>query len=332
LSERAPLAPGDGSAPSGSVGTTPLDIDERPATAVPGAVPAVPFTGPAAPAAPVPAAARDPWSRSGTENFPVAARILPRRVRADLQAIYVYARWVDDLGDEADGDRLALLDGVDTDLTRLYTGAAPLAPPVAGLADLVRRGLPREVPAGLVAANRQDQTVTAYATVDELVAYCRLSADPVGRFVLHAFDAATPENERLSDSVCTALQFLEHWQDVAEDRARGRVYLPAADLARFDVTDADLLAATASHGLRALLAFETARAVRMLDEGAPLVGRLHGWARVAVSGFVAGGYATAKALADARFDVLTSTPTPGRAATVATWAGLWTGRAGGGPR
>lgn len=253
-------------------------------------------------------------AKSGNENFPVAAWFLPAGLRAQLMAIYGYARFVDDVGDETAGDaatRLTLLDVVDADLTRLFHDSPPTLPAVAALAPAVRAGrMPEEPLRRLVEANRLDQRADRYETFDDLRAYCVLSADPVGRLVLSAIGVATPERVALSDQVCTALQLAEHWQDVAEDRARGRVYLPQEDMRRFGVTDDDLQAVHAGPALKSLLAFEVARAHELLDTGAPLVGLIPGRARLAIAGFVAGGRAALRAIAAADFDVLAGAPKP----------------------
>ena len=264
-----------------------------------------------------------PLDRVGQENFSVAARLLPAAFRRDLLAVYVYARLVDDIGDEATGDRMSLLDKVSRDLDRIYAGHPPAHGMLTELARAIEaHRIPREPLDALIAANRQDQFVHRYSSWDDLVAYCELSANPVGQLVLHVFGAATPQRVALSDRVCTALQVLEHCQDVAEDFDNGRVYLPAEDLDRFGVTDADLKAATANAPVRAVVAFETQRARRLLEEGTPLVGRLRGWARLAVSGYLAGGFATAKAIADADYDVLAGTPKPSKVDTLRYWLRL----------
>ena len=248
--------------------------------------------------------------------------MLPARYRGHLQAVYGFARAVDDMGDEAPpDDRLRLLDELEADLGRLYqvAGAGPAGarPPrigvVRALAPVVTEcAVPQQAFADLIQANRQDQVVTRYATAADLFGYCELSANPVGRIVLHVFGAFTPQRAILSDRVCTALQLAEHWQDVAEDFRAGRVYLPAEDMARFGCIERDLAAATAAPRVRALMAFEVQRAWRLLDEGAPLVGNLRGAARVAVAGYVAGGRAALAAIAGAGHDVLRATPRPRR--------------------
>jgi squalene synthase HpnC len=238
------------------------------------------------------------------ENFSVASVMLGRATRAHLTAIYGFARLVDQIGDEVEGDRLALLADFEGDLNRVFDGK-PQHPLLQRLAVTVRTcRLPREPFLRLIEANRRDQHTPVYATFDELVKYCDLSANPVGELVLHIFGAATPVRIELSDRVCTALQLVEHWQDVGEDFRRGRIYLPAEDLQRFGV-DADALGArSANPSLRALLEFETDRARRLLDDGAPLVGQLRGRARIAVAGYVAGGRANLDAIAAAQHDVL----------------------------
>ena len=254
-------------------------------------------------------------ARAGGENFPVAGLLAGRRRSEHLLAIYGFARLVDDTGDEADGDRGALLDWIEGDLDRLYDGLAPMHPTMRRLAPTVRALDLSPAPfRRLIEANRRDQIVDRYATLDALLDYCRLSAAPVGELVLDVFGAATPDRIELSDQVCFALQICEHLQDVAEDRRRGRVYLPLEDLDRFGCTVDDLSASTASPQLRALLAFEVERARSLLDAGAPLIRRLRGRAALAVAGFVAGGRAALKAIEHADYDVLSLRPRPSREA------------------
>ena len=263
-------------------------------------------------AEPTPAAV---MAKAGGENFPVAPWFLPRRVRRHLLAVYGYARLVDDVGDET-ADPLPLLDGIEAQVRRMYEPGAP-APDHPVLRELAATVAACGLPAGpllaLVAANRQDQTVQRYRRFEDLLAYCELSANPVGHLVLHVFGRATPERLRLADHVCTALQLIEHWQDVAEDARRGRVYLPAEQLARFGCVEADLAAPHASPALRRLLADEVDRAAGLLDLGAPLAATLRGTARLAVAAFVAGGRAAIAAIRGAGHDVLAGPPRPARA-------------------
>jgi squalene synthase HpnC len=265
-----------------------------------------------------------PLDQVGQENFSVAARLLPPSIRAHLLAIYVYARLVDDIGDEATGNRITLLDKVSRDLDRIYAGRIPEHAMLADLARTIQTcRMPREPFDALIEANRQDQFVHSYATYADLVRYCELSANPVGHLVLYVFGKATPDRMVLSDRICTALQILEHCQDVVEDMTeKGRIYLPQEDLDRFGVEPADLKGPPASTEVRGLLAFETQRALRLLDEGTPLVGTLNGMARLAIGGYLAGGLATAEAIAAAGYDVMSGTPKPGKLSTMRHWASL----------
>jgi squalene synthase HpnC len=251
------------------------------------------------------------------ENFPTALRLLPKPIRQDLMAIYWYARLVDDIGDEADGDRLALLDALERDVWRIWR-STPVHPIVGTIAATVlRHRIPPEPLLRLIEANRQDQTTSRYPRFADLLSYCELSANPVGHLVLHVFGAMTPAHRHLSDQICTGLQLVEHCQDVAEDLRRGRVYLPQEDLARFGVTEHDLAKPAATAEVRALMRFQTRRARQHLGRGAPLVGRL-GWpGRLAVAGFVGGGRAATDALAAAGFDPLPHAPRPRRLRVVA---------------
>jgi squalene synthase HpnC len=253
-------------------------------------------------------------AKAGGENFPVASRLLPSREREHLLAVYGFARLVDDAGDEAASDRLALLDELDADLARVYEGE-PRHPIMRRLQPTVRAcAIPREPFERLIEANRRDQRVQRYETHEELLEYCTLSADPVGEIVLHVFGAATPERVELSNAVCSGLQLAEHWQDVAEDRSRGRVYLPAEDLRRFGVSEEELESSHASEQFRRLMAFEVARARTLLDRGAPLIRTMRGRPRFAVAAFVAGGRSALDAIEAAGYDVLSRSPRPSRLA------------------
>ncbi|WP_228046653.1 squalene synthase HpnC [Saccharopolyspora montiporae] len=267
-------------------------------------------------------------ARMRSENFPVASRLLPDGVRRHLRSLYGYFRVVDYAGDEAPGNRDALLDLLDTDLKRAYQGTARI-PVLRALTPTVRDcAIPREVLGKLIEANRQDQVVTRYQTFDELLDYCALSANPVGEAVLHVFGRAEHDLLVLSDRICTALQILEHCQDLAEDHRAGRVYLPMRDLKRFGCDEQQFLEQAAATRVRGLVKFEVDRALRMLDAGAPLVGRLSGTARIAVAGYVAGGRATAAALAAAGHDPLRAEIRPSRTRTAAEWLRgfAWGGR------
>ncbi|MFL5823160.1 MAG: squalene synthase HpnC [Solirubrobacteraceae bacterium] len=259
------------------------------------------------------------------ENFPVASRFLPRGQRRQLLAVYGVARLIDDVGDEAldtgptdstigtpTRDRGELLNWLDAELDRVFTGQVPDHPAMRSLAAVIKRDpLPERPFRSLVQANRQDQTVTRYETFEQLLGYCRLSAAPVGELVLHVFGAATGERLAQSESICAGLQVVEHIQDVAEDYSRGRVYMPQADMERLGCPEGDLGAATASPALRELLSFESARARTLLDAGAPLARTLPARPRLALASFVAGGRAALDAVARASYDVCLH-PAPAR--------------------
>ncbi|MGA8114782.1 MAG: squalene synthase HpnC, partial [Actinocatenispora sp.] len=294
-------APGDVPAPTRQAAGTPPDDD---------------------PTTPPPAAApdADPTAQARDENFPVALRILPRAPRRHLMALYGYARMVDDIGDESAGDRLASLDAVEEELRGVYAGRPATTPVLATLADTIRScRIPVDPLVRLVEANRVDQVVTRYATFDQLVDYCALSANPVGELVLHVFGQHTPERVVLSDRICTALQIIEHLQDIAEDYQADRVYLPKEDMDRFGVAEDDLAAGRAGPALRALVEYESERAGAWLTSGEALLGSLRGFARLAVSGYCAGGRAALGAIAASDFDPL---PSPPRAAGTAVLGAL----------
>jgi squalene synthase HpnC len=261
---------------------------------------------------PTPAAV---MARRGGENFQVASRVLPRQIRERLLSVYGFARLVDELGDEWAGeprDRLAALDWLEDELRRAYDGQARHPLLVRLQATLRECALPRECFQRLIEANRVDQRVSRYETWEQLLGYCRLSADPVGELVLGVFAKATPERIALSDKVCSALQLVEHWQDVAEDLRRGRIYLPAEDRERFGCSPEALARAHADWRVRGLIAYEVARTRELLEEGAPLIGTLQGRERVAVVAFVSGGHAALDAIARAGYDVLSAPPKASR--------------------
>ena len=246
-------------------------------------------------------------ARASTENFPVVSFLAPREARPHLKAIYGFARLVDTIGDEAEGDRAALLDEVERELD---------GPPAT---EIMRRlhetiaacGLPREPFARLIEANRIDQRVTRYETWDDLRGYCSYSAEPVGRLVLGVYGRAEPELVELSDDVCTGLQLVNFLQDLPRDLELGRVYVPQEDLRRFAVLDAEL-AGPSSERIMALGEFEAARARALLERGFPLVDALGGREGRSVALFVRGGLAALDALARARYDVFSSRPSPSR--------------------
>jgi squalene synthase HpnC len=258
-----------------------------------------------------PASASSVAARARTENFPVASLLFPRHVRPHLRAIYGFARLVDILGDEYEGDRAAALDELEAEVERCYEGE-PTWEVMRELQPTIRAcSLPREPFLRLIEANRMDQRIAAYETWADLKHYCVHSADPVGRLVLGVLGRdGDAEAVALSDDVCTGLQLVNFLQDVPRDLALGRVYLPAEDRRRFAVVILD----RPTPELRALLEFEAERARGLLAAGESLGGVLGG-GRVgrAVALFARGGLAALEALERADWDIFNGRPRPSRA-------------------
>jgi squalene synthase HpnC len=258
-----------------------------------------------------PASASAVANRARTENFPVASLLFPRAYRPHLRAIYGFARLVDMLGDEHEGDRLEALDELEAQVEACYSGK-PSWEVMRELQPTIRAcSLPREPFLRLIEANRMDQRSSAYETWADLKHYCVHSADPVGRLVLGVLGrAGEPELVALSDDVCTGLQLVNFLQDVPRDLALGRIYLPDEDRARFGVEELD----RPSPALRALLEFEAERARGLLASGEEL-GRRLGGGRVGrgVALFARGGLAALEALERADWDIFNGRPRPSRA-------------------
>ena len=248
-------------------------------------------------------------ARGHYENFTVLSWLTPRRLRPHRAAIYAFCRTVDDLGDEAPGDRLARLDGFEEHLDAAFVGRGRGPVFTALAATIARFDLPREPFACLIEANRIDQRTTRYETFDDLVGYCEHSANPVGRLVLILHGYRDAERFALSDATCTALQLANFWQDVARDLAIGRIYLPADDRASFDVTEGDLHADRASENVRALLRFEVDRTRALFGQGLPLVDRVRGRLRGELALFSRGGLAVLDAIRAQGYDTLRARPT-----------------------
>ncbi len=279
-----------------------------------------------------PGFARSRWgltelaSRAATENFPVASILFPRALRPHLRAVYGFARLVDILGDEAEGDRLALLDELEREVEACYTdqpqqvargralpGRAadqPSWPVIKQLQPTIREfDLPREPFLRLIEANRIDQRISEYETWDDLKGYCAHSADPVGRLVLGVLRLADDaELVAASDDVCTGLQLVNFLQDVPRDLALGRIYLPAEERRHFEVSVLD----RPNVQLTALLRFEATRARDLLGAGRALREQIGGRIGRAVGLFARGGLAALDALEEAGWDIFTQRPRPSR--------------------
>ena len=248
-------------------------------------------------------------ARAKTENFPVASLLFPRGLRPHLRAVYGFARLVDILGDEAEGDRLALLDELEREVEATYSGK-PEWPVMRVLQPTIRAfDLPREPFVRLIEANRMDQHISEYETWADVKNYCVHSADPVGRLVLGLLRlAGDDELVANSDNVCTGLQLTNFLQDVPRDLALGRVYLPAEDIRRFEVTVLD----RPNKPLKALLRFEAERARQLLADGRVLRRRIGGRIGRAVGLFARGGLAALDVLEEADWDIFTQRPRPSR--------------------
>jgi len=256
------------------------------------------------------------------ENFPVASRLVPARLRPAVVAVYRFARAADDLADEGDAPadtRLAALDTFERALDAIERGETPPLAPFPALAAAVRaHALPVAPFRALLSAFRQDVTTTRYATRDDLLDYCTRSANPVGRIMLALFDVDGADELRASDAICTGLQLANFWQDVAIDAAKGRLYLPEEDLVRFGLRGQDVLAGCPGPGWPALMAFETARTREHFAAGRPLLASLPLRLRLEIGAVIAGGSRILDRIDAVRGDVFRRRPT----LTRADWAAV----------
>jgi squalene synthase HpnC len=256
-------------------------------------------------------------TRAHYENFPVASWLVPAPLRPHVCAVYAFARRADDFADEARfaGRRLARLAAWERQLEAAVAGEPVRNPVFVALADTIRaHDLPAAPFHDLLSAFRQDVTTARYPSHKALLDYCRRSADPVGRLVLMLFGH---RDERLfvwSDAICTALQLTNFWQDVAVDAAKGRIYLPADDMARFGVTAEDIDSGVATEGFRELIAFQVARTRALFLKGAPLCDRLEGRLAMEIKAVWLGGMGLLDAIERAGCDVLRRRPVHGRLA------------------
>lgn len=244
------------------------------------------------------------------ENFHVATWFLPPALRPHFHSIYAYCRISDDLGDEVPDKSaaLALLDLWGRELDSCYEGRAR-HPVFVALAETIRTcGIPKEPFADLLVAFRQDQTVSRYATMDDVLGYCRYSANPVGRLVLYACGEVNDENFRLSDATCSALQLANFWQDVSVDFLKDRVYIPQEDMRRFGATDETIASGIATAEFRALLHHEVDFARALFLQGLPLIGRVNRSLAIDLDLFSRGGLEILRAIERRNYDVLSSRP------------------------
>lgn len=249
------------------------------------------------------------------ENFPVASLLMPARLRPAVKVIYAFARSADDIADEGDADpqeRLAALSQYSVELERIEAGVDPARPLFLSLRRTIGEfSLPFQPFHDLLSAFKQDVVTTRYATFDDLKDYCRRSANPVGRLMLHLYGAADEQNLRDADAICTALQLINFWQDVAIDWEKDRIYLPREDMDRFGVTANHIARRTRDAAWRALMQFETDRARRLMMSGSALPLRLGGRIGWELRMIVQGGLRILDRIEQADFDVFAHRPTLG---------------------
>jgi squalene synthase HpnC len=258
-------------------------------------------------------------AESHYENFHVASWFLPPALRPHFHSIYAYCRVSDDLGDEV-GDRsvaLALLDLWGRELDACYEGRAR-HPVFVALAETIRAcSIPKEPFADLLVAFRQDQSVNRFGSMQEVLDYCRYSANPVGRLVLYACGEQSEERFLLSDATCSALQLANFWQDVSVDYAKGRVYLPQDDMQCFGVTDETIAQGIATQEFRALLRYEVDYARSLFEQGLPLIGMVNRDLALDLDLFSRGGLEILRAIERQEYDVLTARPSITKGAKLA---------------
>lgn len=253
------------------------------------------------------------YTRAHQENFHIVTWMLPREVRPHFYSLYSFCRWTDDLGDEAEGDRLALLNAWERDLRLCYEGVREKPLFVALGATIDRFSIPSEPFLRLIEANRMDQRVTRFPTYGDLMHYCEHSATPVGRMVLYVLGYRDGHRQSLADATCIGLQLANFWQDVSVDIQKGRIYLPQEDLDRFGVGEELLRGRVATPEFRALMRFEVERAGELFRRGAKLERLVDRRARLDVRLFRLGGEAVLDAIAAAEYDVLRERPVIPRA-------------------
>ena len=258
-------------------------------------------------------------ARSHYENFSVASWFLPERLRQHFFNVYAYCRISDDLGDEVGNavQSLQLLDQWESELNACYDGS-PRHPVFVALAETVRRfEIPRHEFADLLTAFRRDQTTTRYETFNDLLGYCRYSANPVGHLVLYLCGYCDAERQGLSDYTCTALQLANFWQDVGVDFAKGRIYLPLEDLRRFGVSEEEIRNSQNTPAFREMMKFEVGRAREWFAQGMPLVSKVNHELAIDIELFSRGGMEILRAVERQGYAVLGRRPAISKARKLA---------------
>lgn len=246
------------------------------------------------------------------ENFPVASILMPRRLRKPVAAIYHFARAADDIADEGESSnekRLKRLDEFRAELARIANNETPLTPLFQNLAaEVHQHSLPMQPFYDLLDAFSQDVVKKRYANFDEVLDYCRRSANPVGNLLLHLYGEATPVNIAYSDAICTGLQIINFWQDVAKDYAIGRIYLPLDELALYGVSEEQIAQGISNDAWRALMKFQVKRARAMMVSGKPLGSILTGRIGLEMRMIIAGGLRILSKLESAQYDMFRHRP------------------------
>lgn len=246
------------------------------------------------------------------ENFPVASLLLPPNLRHPVSQIYRFAREADDFADEGDlpdDVRLKRLASFGAELRRIEQGLTPEIPWFSTLAAVIRDyHLPLDAFSDLLSAFSQDVTKKRYANFDEVLDYCRRSANPVGRLLLELFGAATPQNLAHSDAICSSLQLINFLQDVAVDFEKGRVYMPQDELSRFEISEAQIAHGDTGDNWTAFMAYQIDRTREMLMHGAPLASRLKGRIGLELRMTVQGGNRILEKIGHVRGDVFRKRP------------------------
>lgn len=247
------------------------------------------------------------------ENFPVGSILLPRRLRKPIHAVYAFARTADDIADEggtADAERLRGLDDLQKELDRIYTGEIPQTALMKRLQNEAIKpfAMPPEPFYDLLSAFRQDVVKKRYQNFGELVDYCRHSANPVGRMMLHLYGENDPVSIARSDGICTALQLINFWQDVALDWQKGRVYIPQEDLAKYKVSEEQIAEGRADFAFQRLMAHECERTFQILKAGSPLGKRLRGRIGFELRMIIVGGQIILQKLDGCKYDMFGRRP------------------------
>jgi squalene synthase HpnC len=246
------------------------------------------------------------------ENFPVASILLPKRLRRAVEIIYHFAREADDIADEGDlsnEERLSKLEEFRAELRRIERNEQPLTPQFAAVAEVVQKHqLPIQLLHDLLDAFSQDVIKKRYANFDELMDYCRRSANPVGRLLLHLYDAAAPQNLIYSDHICSSLQLINFWQDIEKDYKIARIYLPQDEMTRFGVTEAQISTGTMNEAWQELMQFQVQRARDMMRSGAPLGSILSGRIGLEMRLIISGGNRILSKLESAKYDMFKHRP------------------------